>query len=84
MLEFILIAASVFIAISLIVRSKSVFIRSIPYILYIYLFLLFFEDSVLLLKIIIFSVLLMLSVVLILYKDFQKDNLTENMGSRYN
>jgi hypothetical protein len=84
MLEFILIATAIFIVISLIVRSKGVFIRSIPYILYIYLFLLFFEDSVLFLKIIIFSILLMLSVVLILYKDFQKENLTESMGSRYN
>jgi hypothetical protein len=84
MLEFILIAAAVFISISLIVKSKGVFIRSIPYILYIYLFLLFFEDSELLLKIIIFSILLMLSVVLILYKDFQKDNMSESIGSNYN
>jgi len=84
MIEFILISVAVFVAISLTVKSKGVFIRSIPYILYIYLFLLFFEDSELLLKIIIFSILLMLSVVLILYKDFQKDNISESMGSRYN
>lgn len=84
MLEFILIAATVFIAISLIAKSSSIFIRSIPYILYIYLFLLFFEDSVLYLKIIVFSILLMLSVVLILYKDFQKDNVSESIGSDYN
>jgi len=83
MLEFILIATLVFLAISLIVKSKSVFIRSIPYVLYIYLFLLFFEESVLLLKIIIFSVLLLLSVVLILYKDFQKENISNNLSSRH-
>ena len=83
MLEFILISVAVFVAISIIVKSRGVFIRSIPYILYIYLFLLFFEDSVLLLRIIVFSILLMLSVVLILYKDFQKENLSESMGSRY-
>lgn len=84
MLEFILIATAVFVVISVIVKSKGVFIRSIPYILYIYLFLLFFEDSVLLLKIIVFSILLMLSVILILYKDFQKDNVSESLGSHYN
>lgn len=84
MLEFILIATAVYITIALIVKSKSVFIRSIPYVLYIYLFLLFFEESVLYLKIIVFAILLMLSVVLILYKDFQKENLSESMGSRNN
>lgn len=81
MLEFILIAAAVFAVLSFIVKSKSVFIRSIPYILYIYLFLIFFEDSEMLLRIIVFSILLVLSVVLILYKDFQKDNLPESMGA---
>lgn len=84
MLEFILIAVAVFVAISIIVKSRGIFIRSMPYILYIYLFLLFFEDSVLFLKIIVFSTLMVLSVVLILYKDFQKDNISESMGSRYN
>ncbi|MFZ4591983.1 MAG: hypothetical protein ACOYN6_13355 [Ignavibacteria bacterium] len=84
MLEFILIAVAVFVAISIIVKSRGIFIRSMPYVLYIYLFLLFFEDSVLFLKIIIFSTLMVLSVVLILYKDFQKDNISESMGSRYN
>jgi len=83
MLEFILIATAVYLVISLIVKSRSVFIRSIPYVLYIYLFLLFFEDSVILLKIIVFSILLMLSVVLILYKDFQNDNVSESIGSNF-
>ncbi len=81
MLEFILIAASVFIVVAVIVRSKSVFIRSIPYILYIYLFLLFFEESIMLLKIIVFTILLTLSIILILYKDFSQENLSENINS---
>ena len=83
MLEFILIATTVFVAISVIVKSKGVFVHSIPYILYIYLFLIFFEDSILLLKIIVFSILMMLSTILILYKDFQKDNVSESLGSHH-
>lgn len=83
MLEFILIATAVYLVISLIVKSRSVFIRSIPYVLYIYLFLLFFEDSVILLKVIVFSILLTLSIVLILYKEFQHDNVSESIGSNF-
>ena len=75
MLGFIIAATLTFLTVSLIVKSGSVFLRSIPYVLYIYLFLLFFDDSVLFLKIIIFTILLILSVVLILYKDFQEDSL---------
>jgi Fe2+ transport system protein B len=79
-LEFIIAATLVFLSVSVIVKSRSVFLRSIPYVLYIYLFLLFFEDSALLLKIIIFTILLALSVILILYKDFQEDNLPKRIG----
>jgi Fe2+ transport system protein B len=79
-LEFIIAATLVFLSVSVIVKSRCVFLRSIPYVLYIYLFLLFFEDSALLLKIIIFTILLALSVILILYKDFQEDNLPKRIG----
>jgi hypothetical protein len=82
MLGFIIAATIIFLSVSLIVKSRSVFLRSIPYVMYIYLFLLFFEDSALLLKIIIFTILLALSVVLILYKDFQEESLSENLSSR--
>jgi hypothetical protein len=75
MLGFIIAATLIFLSISLIVKSRSLFLRSIPYVLYIYLILLFFDDSVFLLKIIIFTILLALSAVLILYKDFQEAGL---------
>lgn len=73
MFEFALIAAVVFTAIAFIKKSKYLFLKSIPYIIYIHLFLLFFEQESLILKVIIFSVLLIFSAIIVLYQENSKD-----------
>lgn len=73
MFEFVLIAAAVFTVIAFIKKSKYLFLKSIPYIIYIHLFLLFFEGESLQLRIILFSVLLVFSAVIILYQENNKE-----------
>jgi hypothetical protein len=68
MLTFILISAVVFGVVACVTKSCAVFIRSIPYILYIYVFLTFFDDSTLIVKASLLTVMLTLSVFLLLYK----------------
>ena len=68
MLTFILISAIVFGVVACITKSGAVFIRSIPYLLYIYVFLTFFDESHVLVKVSLLTVMLTLSVFLLLYK----------------
>ena len=79
MLEFVLIAAAIFTVIAFIKKSKYLFLKSIPYIIYIHLFLLFFERESLQLRIILFAVLLIFSVIIILYQEKNKEYENSNI-----
>jgi len=74
MVTYISISIFVFVIVTVIVQSKYFVLRCIPYILFIYLLLFFFENSSHLFKIILFAVLLMASLILALYEDYQKEN----------
>ncbi|MFA7360192.1 MAG: hypothetical protein WC139_04075 [Candidatus Kapaibacterium sp.] len=69
MYEYLLIAATIFTIIAFIKKSKNLFFKSVPYIIFIYLFLLFYEETSILLKVIIFSVFVVFSAVIVLYEE---------------
>lgn len=73
MLIYVAVSIIVFVIASLILKSKHIAYKSIPYILLIYLILLFFEKFSNLFKIILFIALLVFSLILALYEDYQKD-----------
>jgi len=73
MLIYVAVSIMVFVTTSLIVKSKHIAYKSIPYILLIYLILLYFDKFSNLFKIILFIALLLFSLIMALYEDYQKD-----------
>ena len=71
MLEFIFISVVVFALISIVQKSKGLFIKSIPLIIFIQIVLILLYDESLFLKIAVFLVLLVISAMIILLKGKQ-------------
>lgn len=71
MLEFIFISVVVFALISIVQKSKGLFIKSIPLIVFIQIVLILLYDESLFLKIAVFLVLLVISAMIILLKGKQ-------------